>query len=76
LQIFRKLGSPVTLLLCLGLFQRFYCGGHRHTITNTEKLTAIEVVLKRASVEFIDENGGGPGVRLWKPPRVKTAVKR
>ena len=46
---------------------------HRNTITNveTEKyggdpetLAAIENVLKRAGVEFIDENGGGPGVRL------------
>ena len=27
-------------------------------------LAAIETVLKRAGVEIIDENGGGPGVRL------------
>jgi transcriptional regulator with XRE-family HTH domain len=46
---------------------------HRNTITNIETgryvgdaatLSAIEGVLKRAGVEFIDENGGGPGVRL------------
>jgi transcriptional regulator with XRE-family HTH domain len=46
---------------------------HRNTITNVETeryagdpetLAAIENVLKRAGVEFIDENGGGPGVRL------------
>ncbi len=46
---------------------------HRNTITNIETgkyagdaatLAAIELVLKRAGVEFIDENGGGPGVRL------------
>ncbi len=48
---------------------------HRNTITNIETgkyaggaatLAAIEQVLKRAGVEFIDENGGGPGVRLRK----------
>jgi transcriptional regulator with XRE-family HTH domain len=48
---------------------------HRNTITNIETgkyagdaatLAAIELVLKRAGVEFIDENGGGPGVRLRK----------
>jgi transcriptional regulator with XRE-family HTH domain len=50
-------------------------GLHRNTITNIEvgrysgdpeTLTTIESVLKRAGVEFIDENGGGPGVRLRK----------
>jgi transcriptional regulator with XRE-family HTH domain len=50
-------------------------GLHRNTITNIETgrysgdsatLAAIAVVLKRAGVEFIDENGGGPGVRLRK----------
>jgi transcriptional regulator with XRE-family HTH domain len=48
---------------------------HRNTITNIEtgkyighevSLATIETVLKRAGVEFIDENGGGPGVRLRK----------
>ena len=48
---------------------------HRNTITNIETgkyagdaatLAAIELVLQRAGVEFIDENGGGPGVRLRK----------
>jgi DNA-binding XRE family transcriptional regulator len=48
---------------------------HRNTITNIETgryagdlatLNSIEAVLKRAGVEFIDENGGGPGVRLRK----------
>jgi transcriptional regulator with XRE-family HTH domain len=28
----------------------------------------IEAALEAAGVEFIDENGGGPGVRLKKPP--------
>jgi hypothetical protein len=30
-------------------------------------LKKIEKVLVAAGVEFIDENGGGPGVRLRKP---------
>jgi transcriptional regulator with XRE-family HTH domain len=50
-------------------------GLHRNTITNIEtgkyvgdevSLATIETVLRRAGVEFIDENGGGPGVRLRK----------
>jgi transcriptional regulator with XRE-family HTH domain len=49
---------------------------HRTTITNIEtgkyvgdeaSLATIETVLNRAGVEFIDENGGGRGVRLRKP---------
>ena len=52
-------------------------GLHRNTVTNLEigryagdpqTLVTIEQVLLRAGVEFIDENGGGPGVRLRKPP--------
>jgi transcriptional regulator with XRE-family HTH domain len=31
-------------------------------------LAAIERALEAAGVEFIDENGGGPGVRLRKGP--------
>jgi len=27
--------------------------------------------LELAGIEFIDENGGGPGVRLRKPPKGK-----
>ncbi len=51
-------------------------GLHRNTISNIEvgryggdpaTLSKIESVLKRAGVEFIDENGGGAGVRLKKP---------
>jgi transcriptional regulator with XRE-family HTH domain len=50
-------------------------GLHRNTITNIEtgkyagdqaSLATIETVLRRAGVEFLDENGGGPGVRLRK----------
>jgi len=48
---------------------------HRNTITNIETgryagdlatLETIAAVLKRAGIEFIDENGGGAGVRLRK----------
>lgn len=48
---------------------------HRNTITNIETgryagdvqtLMVIATALKRAGIEFIDENGGGPGVRLRK----------
>jgi transcriptional regulator with XRE-family HTH domain len=50
-------------------------GLHRNTITNIEvgrysgdpeSLATIEGVLRREGVEFIDENGGGSGVRLKK----------
>jgi len=50
-------------------------GLHRNTITNIEvgryagdpeTLEKIEATMKRAGVEFIDENGGGAGVRLRK----------
>jgi len=34
-----------------------------------EAIEAIRDALKRAGVEFIDENGGGPGVRLRKHQR-------
>jgi transcriptional regulator with XRE-family HTH domain len=53
-------------------------GLHRNTITNLEvgryagdpeTLALIRSVLVRAGVEFIDENGGGPGVRLRKPKK-------
>ena len=55
-------------------------GLHRNTITNIEigryagdkkSLQIIEVVLRKAGVEFIEENGGGPGVRLRKRPKEK-----
>ena len=48
-------------------------GLHRNTINNIEvgrytgdakSLELIERVLRRAGIEFIDENGGGPGVRM------------
>jgi DNA-binding XRE family transcriptional regulator len=51
-------------------------GLHRNTITNIEvgryagdpaTLKLIKDVLIREGVQFIDENGGGAGVRLRKP---------
>ena len=56
-------------------------GLHRNTITNIEvgryagdpaTLNLIKEVLVREGVEFIDENGGGPGVRLRKSIRSKS----
>ncbi|POR41957.1 helix-turn-helix transcriptional regulator [Methylobacterium sp. V23] len=50
-------------------------GVHRNTISNFEtekfagdpaKLAALQAALEGAGVEFIPENGGGPGVRLRK----------
>jgi transcriptional regulator with XRE-family HTH domain len=35
-------------------------------------LDVIQRAFELAGVEFIDENGGGPGVRLKKPPRKRT----
>ena len=55
-------------------------GLHRNTINNVEvgryagdpdTLQKIEKVLVSAGVEFIAENGGGPGVRLRKRQRLK-----
>ena len=36
-----------------------------------EAVQAIRIALEHAGVEFIDENGGGPGVRLRKRQRAK-----
>jgi hypothetical protein len=33
---------------------------------------AIRRALEAAGIEFINENGGGPGVRLQKPPKKRT----
>ena len=53
-------------------------GLHRNTISNIEvgryagdpkTLEIIEHALRSAGVEFIAENGGGPGVRLRKAKR-------
>jgi ribosome-binding protein aMBF1 (putative translation factor) len=53
---------------------------HRNTINNIEvgryagdpeTLAIIEKILSRAGIEFIEENGGGAGVRLRKRQRPK-----
>jgi transcriptional regulator with XRE-family HTH domain len=36
-----------------------------------EAIRNIGLTLERMGIEFIDENGGGPGVRLKKSPRGK-----
>ena len=41
------------------------------TSLTAAKELAIRRALELAGVEFIDENGGGPGVRLRKPPQGK-----
>ena len=60
-------------------------GLHRNTITNIEvghftgdpeTLMRIEKVLTAAGVEFIVENGGGPGVRLQRLQRAGAASKQ
>ena len=47
----------------------------RMTETETSLTAANDLAIRRAleaaGVEFIDENGGGPGVRLRKPQRSK-----
>lgn len=40
-------------------------GAHSSTVS------ALKSALENAGVEFIPENGGGPGVRLRMPPRKK-----
>ena len=35
-------------------------------------IAVLRAALEKAGVEFIDENGGGPGVRLRKRQRTKT----
>jgi transcriptional regulator with XRE-family HTH domain len=56
-------------------------GLHRNTITNIEigryagdqkSLGRIATALRKAGVDFIDENGGGPGVRLRTRSKVKS----
>ena len=50
-------------------------GVHRNTVTRIETeatapgqaLTALVAALEAAGIEFISENGGGPGVRLKRP---------
>jgi hypothetical protein len=43
----------------------------KETFMNAANDLAIRRALEAAGVEFIDENGGGPGVRLRKSSREK-----
>ena len=38
---------------------------------HSSTVTALRKALESAGIEFIDENGGGPGVRLQKPQQKK-----
>lgn len=38
---------------------------------SSDAIVALENALVRAGIEFIEENGGGPGVRLKKAPKRK-----
>jgi hypothetical protein len=40
-------------------------------MSSRSTLAVIRRAFETADVEFIDENGGGPGVRLRKPPKGK-----
>jgi hypothetical protein len=42
------------------------------TLMNAANDLAIRRALEAAGIEFIDENGGGPGVRLKKAPKNRT----
>ena len=52
-------------------------GVHHNTVgriergeeTNKGTLLLIRTTLEQAGIEFIDDNGDGPGVRLRTPPR-------
>jgi transcriptional regulator with XRE-family HTH domain len=46
----------------------------RRQISN-EAIGAIRKALENLGVQFIDENGGGPGVRLKKPARTTPTKK-
>jgi hypothetical protein len=47
----------------------------QHTSMTTANELAVRGALEAAGVEFIDDNGGGPGVRLRQRPRPKTLKK-
>jgi transcriptional regulator with XRE-family HTH domain len=47
----------------------------RHTAMTTANNLAVRRALEDAGVEFLDENGSGPGVRLRKSPRAKPSKR-
>jgi hypothetical protein len=54
----------------LRTIRRAELAGHESSITSANDL-AIRRALEVGGVEFIEENGGGPGVRLRKSSRVR-----
>ena len=42
-----------------------------NNLVSSEAIQAIREALELAGIEFIDENGGSPGVRLRKRQRLK-----
>jgi ribosome-binding protein aMBF1 (putative translation factor) len=54
----------------LRTIRRAELGDHQTSITAPNNL-AIRRAFEIAGVEFVDENGGGPGVRLRKRPQRK-----
>ena len=55
----------------LRTIRRAELAGHQTSLTPANEL-AIRRALETAGVEIIEENGGGPGVRLRKRQRRKT----
>jgi transcriptional regulator with XRE-family HTH domain len=43
----------------------------RRRVVSVEAVDSIRAALERAGIEFIDQNGGGPGVRLRKRQQKK-----
>jgi len=41
-------------------------------VAHGSTMAAIRAALERAGIEFIDENGGGPGLRIRKRSRSRT----
>jgi hypothetical protein len=44
-------------------------------LVSDDAIIAMQTALTRSGVEFIDENGGGPGVRLRKGVKNKSGKK-
>jgi hypothetical protein len=55
----------------LRTIRRAELADHDTSMTTANEL-AVRRALEAAGVEFIDENGGGPGVRLRKPKKPRS----
>ena len=63
-------------VICVDELMESFTSQNKSVAENSTSLTAanelaIRRALEAAGVEFIDENGGGPGVRLRKGPQKK-----